>query len=365
MTVSKKNVQNNPLSVDSFIQFENKLDGKLPTELINLQKRTTCYISALKKTKSKIQLKNLSKDVWNLELGNNFILGRLGKQSKELPHSKRAKYSSKKIRPKLPKWSGITYNPKISAPRPIHTLRRVNGKKVIPHKVFGSDDRQVYVPTGYPWRCVGKIFAWTDPSVGPAWVGSGALVGPNVVLTASHVCPWGSNPWMMQFVPAFYDGASLLGSGVNSYVESYRGYRNYDQGDDMAVLKLYNPLGNNLGWFGSRTYHNSWEDGHYWTKCGYPAAVSLGQRPSRVTWFPIIDDDSNGAGRELEYKADASGGGSGGPVFGWWSDGFPYIVGTHVGWQEEWHFPFSIVDHNLAAGGSALVDLILWAHNNW
>ena len=61
----------------------------------------------------------------------------------------------------------------------------------------------------------------------------------------------------------------------------------------MATLKLYTPLGETLGYFGYKTYHDSWEDGHYWTKCGYPGAVASGQRPSRITWFPIVDDDND------------------------------------------------------------------------
>ena len=196
------------------------------------------------------------------------------------------------------------------------------------------------------------------PAGRPISYGTGALVGTNVVLTASHVCPWGTSPWMMQFIPAYYDGSSLLGSGVSSYVQAYRGYETDDQGNDMAVLKLYVPLGESLGCFGFRTYDDDWEDGDYWTKCGYASSITS-ERPNRVTWFPIIDDDEYtfGTGTELEYYADASGGDSGGPIFGWWS-GEPYVIGTHSGWEEEYHFPFSIVDHNLAAGGSALSNLI-------
>jgi hypothetical protein len=169
---------------------------------------------------------------------------------------------------------------------------------------------------------------------------------------------------MIKFVPAYYDGSSLLGSGIYSYVQSYRGYRDHGQGDDMAVLKLYTPLGDSLGWFGSKTYDDDWEDGNYWTKCGYPGAIASAQRPSRITWFPIIDDDNDGAGVELEYHADSSNGDSGGPVFGWWNSS-PYVIGTHSGGEEEYHFPFSIVKNNVAAGGSALPNLIIWAQNNW
>ena len=168
----------------------------------------------------------------------------------------------------------------------------------------------------------------------------------------------------MKFVPAYYDGTSTSGSGVYSYVETYRGYEPHGQGDDIAILKLYTPLGDALGYFGAKTYNDDWEDGNYWTKCGYPSAVSSGQRPSRITWFPIIDDDNDGAGVELEYHADGSGGDSGGPVFGWWND-LPYIIGAHSGGEEEYEFPFSIIKNNVSAGGSILPNLINWGRSNW
>jgi V8-like Glu-specific endopeptidase len=371
-----QNVTDIPMTIDDFVSLENKADSDEPTELLDLRQHVTQYFSALKtEVRSDPKLSKLSDNklskvsdrVWAVELGKDFVLGRIGEKFEALPRPKATKDSKTESKPNLPNWRGINYHPKLSGPRVMRTFRRAKGKRVIPHGyIFGPDDRQIYYPSGYPWSCIGKIFAWTDPSTPhPAWSGAGALVGRNIVLTCSHVCPWNNvGSWMMQFIPAYYDGASLLGSGVFSYVETWRGYRDHGQGDDMSVLKLYTSLGNSLGWFGSKTYHDSWEDGNYWTKCGYPGALASGERPSRITWFPIVDDDSDGSGLELEYHADASPGDSGGPVFGWW-DGSPYAIGTHSGGEEEYHFPFSIVRNNVAAGGSALPDLIIWAQNNW
>jgi hypothetical protein len=327
---------------------------------------TSMYLSALPSwVKGDVALrKQAGREVWELRLGRELVLGQLGETIDRLPHLKVSTTETETFEPFRPTWSGITYHPKVSASRPKRPFRRVKGQRVVPHFVFSTDDRQVYYPNGYPWRCAGLLLSWTNPSGFPALAGTGALVGRNAVLTASHICPWGSNPWMMQFIPAYYDGSSLLGLGVSSYVQTYRGYEDYGQGDDMAVLKLYTPLGDTLGYFGYKTYHDSWEDGNYWTKCGYPVAVASGQRPSRITWFPIVDDDNDGAGVELEYKADATPGDSGGPVFGWWS-GNPYIIGTHSVAELEYGFPFSIVKNNVAAGGGALSSLIGWARNNW
>ncbi|MFQ5605010.1 MAG: trypsin-like serine peptidase [bacterium] len=357
-----------PMTNEDLVQLDNKLDQADSPELLELRRNAALYITALSDELDADDFKMTKigkKGMWSFQLGSNFTVGQLGDEIEELPRSDDLVFEAENLDPHIPSWSGIAYHPKISGPREVRSMRRVRGSRVTPHYIFGPDDRQVYYPSAYPWRCVGRVFAWTDPSSpGPSWSGAGALVGRNVVVTASHVVPWGSSPWMMQFIPAYYDGASLLGSGVYSYVQSVRGYKNHGQGDDMAVLKLYTPLGNTLGWFGTKTYHDSWEDGNYWTKCGYPGAVAFGQRPSRITWFPIIDDDNDGAGVELEYRADSSGGDSGGPVFGWWS-GLPYIIGAHSGGEQEYHFPFSIVKNNVAAGGSALPNLVIWAHNNW
>jgi V8-like Glu-specific endopeptidase len=352
-----------PMNVDDLIALDNTPDDKEPAELVAMRDAPLQITALNTKARPAMEMKRAEgRNVWELGSARNLAVGRLGETVEAVPRPKSVT-TTREFEPGIPKWSGVTYHPKVSAPRPMRPFRRVKGERVKPDGyIFAPDDRRVYYPSGYPWRCIGLVLAWTDPSGGPAWSGAGALVGRNVVLTASHVCPWGSSPWMMQFIPAYYDGSSVV--GVSSYVQTYRGYRDHGQGDDMCTLKLYTPLGDSLGYFGYKTYNDDWEDGNYWTKCGYPVAIASGQRPSRITWFPIVDDDNDGAGVELEYKADSSGGDSGGPVFGWWS-GSPYVIGTHSGGEEEYHFPFSIVQNNVAAGGSALSSLIGWARANW
>jgi len=268
--------------------------------------------------------------------------------------------------PSRPNWLDFTPHPKLTSYRRPR-MRRVNGKPIQPHYgVFGPDDRQVYYPSGYPWTCIGQIFVWEDFSnPNPQWSGSGVLIGGRVVLTAGHMCPWGSNNWAMRFVPAYYDGASTLGRGVASWVSDYQGFNiGHVSGWDMAVLRLYTPLGSMYGYFGAKVYNNDWEDGNYWTLAGYPAAVAGGSRPSRQMWFPIVDDDASFFADELEYYADATAGDSGGPVFGFWSEG-PYAVGTHSGGEKITFLWWTIEDDNAAAAGLALVNLVKWARSNW
>jgi hypothetical protein len=205
-----------------------------------------------------------------------------------------------------PDWLTLAFQPRVAPPqppRPVRFLRRRNGVLVVPELVIGNDDRVVFTPLAWPWTLIGRIDTWVafpGNTFSPAGSGTGALVGKNVVLTASHLVPWWAEalgrPWMMKFVPAYYDGFSKLGAGVYSYVSELRGYADHSQGDDMAVLKLYQPLGESLGFFGYKTYNDDWEGDDRWIIMGYPAAVAGGNRPSLQFWVIIHDDDS-GRGR--------------------------------------------------------------------
>lgn len=268
-----------------------------------------------------------------------------------------------------PDWADLVHAPRVSAGLVRPSMRRLKGRRVRPHYVFGNDARIPFYPTGYPWQAIGRIFVWTDPS-NPnwSWSGSAALVTHNTILTAGHVAPWGSDPWMALFVPAYYNGSSTLGAGVLSYVESYWGYNTGDQVSawDYCVMKLYDPLGDQLGWFGTKTYDDGWNDGNYWALVGYPGAIANAEQPSWQGGISFHDTDGDGDAEELETdNGDSSPGDSGGPFFAWWDDGFPYIVGVDSGEEEEYQFPFSTQDNNIAAAGSPMVGLVQWALANW
>lgn len=360
------------MTVDQHVLLDNTPDRDEPKELLEMRHRAPHYLTALTgNDKPNIQRSKIGgTNTWEIELGEHIVHGLVGMEAIQLSRPKTKRSDNVSLKPDIPKWSGITYHPKVTASPDRRVLRRIKGQRVTPDGYqFGEYVRNPYYPSGYPWRCVGKVEVWVLWGTQKFYygAGAGALVGPNVMLTASHVFPWfvvslGSAlgwGWMMKFTPAYYDGTSILGSGVYSYCQTGQGYAAHDQGDDIIIMKLYTPLGNSLGWLGSRTYHDDWEDGHYWTKCGYPGAIASGQRPSRVMWFPIIDDDYDGAGLELEYRADSSDGDSGGPVFGWWDAG-PYVVGVHSGGEEE-----IFTNNNVAAGGSILPSLVKWGHNHW
>lgn len=308
---------------------------------------------------------------WEVTLPPAVALGLPGRTSGRLdPSEVHPEPRRTLIEPFRPAWAEQKYHPTPAAEFTYRsTIRRRDGRIIEPYYgVYGSDDRQVFWPGSYPWRCVGRIFTWNNFSQpGWSWWGSGVLVGPRHVLTAGHVAPWGSNNWGMLFVPGYWDGASVNGPGASSWVSDYRGWNTNDQvaAHDMSVLRLYNPVGSWLGWMGTKVYNDSWEGGPYWTLAGYPGAVAGANRPSSQSWIPVLDDDEDGDAMELEHHGDATAGDSGGPFFGFWNDG-PYAVGTVSG-GETITGPFGIgsEDNNINAGGNAMVDLVNWAHSNW
>ncbi len=145
--------------------------------------------------------------------------------------------------------------------------------------------------------------------------------------------PWGDSPWWMQFVPAYFNGTSLFGAGVESYVSDAQGYNISDVfiGYDYAILRLYEPLGPSLGYFGYNSYSDAWNNLPIWSNIGYPGDIDNAMEPAFQQGFTIGADvgDGNG-GDELETEnCDLNHGNSGGPMFAWWNNGTdPRVVGV-------------------------------------
>src|SRR5258707_1307730 len=95
---------------------------------------------------------------------------------------------------------------------------------------------------------------------------------------------------------------------------------------------------------------------------GYPSAISS-ERPSYQLGISVLDHDNSGDAMQLEHQGDSTKGDSGGPFFGFWPDGYPYVVGTVSGGEQL--FGRGAEDNNICAGGKAVVDLIKWGLANW
>ena len=153
----------NPMNADEYVLLNNTEDREQPKKFSETNTQSKLYISSLdSQFKSDIKLTKLDSRLWKIELDRDFVIGRIGEKMETIS-ARPTRYMVKELEPNIPKWSGINYHPKLSGPAKIPLLRRRNGKKITPHYVFHDpDQRQVFVPEGYHWRCVGKIFVWDD-----------------------------------------------------------------------------------------------------------------------------------------------------------------------------------------------------------
>jgi V8-like Glu-specific endopeptidase len=325
------------------------------------------------KAEPRLETAGPGSDAWRLPEGA--ILGTAGMPLKPLsvPEKPIAKVEGASTKGHRPEWADLVYHPKRSfeppwARRP--TIKRGRRGELF-WGVYGADDRQVYYPSGYPWRCVGRVFVWNDASAANwSWWGSAVLVGPRQVLTAGHVVPWSSVSWKALFVPGYYDGSSVSGAGAQSWVSNAHGWdvsfrSGLPNAYDLAVLRINDPLGNSLGWFGTRVYTAGGQI-IYYNVSGYPAMIASGDRPSYQPGITVLDTDPNGGAMELEHHGDTTGGDSGAPFWAMWSDGFPYAVGVVSGGMYEYEAKeHGYEDNNICAGGQAMIDIVNWAHSNW
>jgi V8-like Glu-specific endopeptidase len=309
---------------------------------------------------------NQDKNLWKINVPvNEYIRGaRAGQTMERQPSSKFLEdvIEDVSFKSHRPDWIDA-----IPVPRQrfknLPVLRRFNGRHIEPLWVY-DNARHPFQDSSWPWGLVGRIFN------NRGFSGTGALIGDRVVITASHMVPWGDSPWWMRFVPAYFNGTSLYGAGVESYVSDARGYdvQGNVTGYDWSILRLYEPLGSSLGYFGYNSYSTDWNDLSIWSNIGYPGDIDNAEEPSFQQGYTIndTDGDSNG-GEELETEnCDLYFGNSGGPIFAWWNNGTdPRIVGVVSGQETEYKFPLSTRNDNVFASGDGFVNLCAWGRSSW
>lgn len=215
----------------------------------------------------------------------------------------------------------------------------------------------------YPWRAIGKVFVGQNNNFNsPIWTGSGCLVGPNLLLTASHVIPWNRPGGWVRFVPAYYDSNEPYGS---SYAEQCRGvvFSGKVGQYDYAICSLATPLGYTCGWLGTWYWTNNHAEyiNQLWDSVGYPGDsfnAQVPMRESEVKVNNVVDDGTDG--EELDTVDYAHSGWSGGPTW-WYIDNQPRAVAVMSGWES---FSDGTII-NVASGGEYMVGLVLWAEQNW
>jgi V8-like Glu-specific endopeptidase len=253
--------------------------------------------------------------------------------------------NSRPVVPYLPDDVPAAETPSLSPRRKAPRLR-LGERDAQPLSIIGNtDDRHRYNDWRYPWGLICHVNSVDG-------VGSGVLVGPRHVLTASHCVSWDDLRMTVDVHLAWTTArahAIVEAAGCYTRVREGHGFDQVDE--DYAVLVLDQPFGQKFGSMGVRTYDSSWDGRELWDTFGYPTD-NAGAGGISPTWQNNVslDEDSldYGWGRAISTNADVYRGQSGSPVFGFWDDG-PYAVAVVVA---------EVGDENYCSGGVGLTALV-------
>jgi V8-like Glu-specific endopeptidase len=370
---AKATTQKRPLSIDELANIDNAAAAeRMPARWARhfARKRIVFSVDGNSKPSAPLVKANDEGTAWSLELPEGSDIGLPGRSKTRIKHPGKGHSIAAPTDPHCPAWANKVFHPKHTGERVGRLMKSLDGRTIHPHVegVFGSDDRQVFKPQGAPWQSIGRLFRSGNVEGGAS--GSATLVGPRHVLTASHMVPWQSDTWSMRFVPGYYDGVSVVGMGAESWVTEAVAWQALDNVSayDMALLRLEDPLGDALGWFGTTAYNQDWDGNAWWQLIGYPGMLAGAERPSAQANIAVLDADTDGTAAELEHHGDSTPGDSGGPLFGFWqtpTDILPYVIGTVSGSEKTSFLWWDWDVDNIAAGGQALVDLVRWGQQNW
>ena len=189
--------------------------------------------------------------------------------------------------------------------------------------VIGEDERTIVNPTVSPYsRIVALRLGQDTNGDGKAdtwYLGTGFMEGPDCFVTAGH-CMWNGeefgNVEEMRLYPK--QNGSIYGN-VFYYPKHWIlpiEFKNGDSNYDWCIARLWNNIGDTLGWFGKSTGSRMNEN---IIVGGYPADFHGKQVSSNGT-VTFVNE------YKIKYNADTAGGSSGGPVYA--DNGMVYAIHT-------------------------------------
>jgi V8-like Glu-specific endopeptidase len=244
-----------------------------------------------------------------------------------------------------------------------------------PHvTIINGESRKLIYPDRYPLTAICKLELSHLADGSSTWKqkghATGFLVGRRTLMTSGHVQLPDGGMARIRVIPACWANQPIFGRGLVTWVKQSYSWHS-DSGNDLQVCELYDPIGEQLGYFGYRHYDSDWEDLSRWTMAGFHHDMSI-YALSGQTGIAVRDDD-DGDDIELdgdtydttqvESDADESSGSSGSPLYGWWADG-PYAIGVHSGTQHDGTVS-GTETLACAAGGDGFVAVAGWGRAQW
>ncbi|MCC8245925.1 trypsin-like serine peptidase [Saccharothrix luteola] len=219
-----------------------------------------------------------------------------------------------------PDWVEAAGKPRRAKVPPPPRVRHRGGAELEPLVIWHPDDRKTYNDHAFPWGCVCLI----TTAFGSR--GSGVIIGPRHVLTASHVVEWSTD--QAETIEVHRHGNGFRARTHATFAMAFTqigdvGATTLDE--DYAVLVTEQRIGDAFGFLGTREYDSGWDDDHLWNTMGYAGDFPQGSGQGLIPTFQqrvALDEDEFdlGSGRAMTTTADAMPRQSGSPMFGTWGD---------------------------------------------
>jgi hypothetical protein len=168
-----------PVTAEQLARWENRAaTGELPVRWKDFLSRKRLEVTLTGRVTGDLlspQRSDAGSEVRRWTLAEGVAIGMRGRSRERIdPRRFRSRVPKKVPDAFVPRWAAQIFHPALSAPPPWFrgTVERRGIRGELHYGVYPPDDRQVHYPSGYPWQCIGKIYAWNDINASsPSWSG--------------------------------------------------------------------------------------------------------------------------------------------------------------------------------------------------